>query len=382
MRILGISAVLLCACQWIAHAGEAQEPERIYLGPEAATTVRLDTPTVLYRFGDEEGPGSLEQGDAVTMAPVPAGGILIYTAYYGSGGPIQHFRDGELVRTFGRVGQGPGEYSRMGGITVDSRTGVVWVHDRGGRMVSFTPDGGAGATIPTHVAGMVMDPRILPDGSLVVNGPGGVNTAIGHLIHRYDFEQETWSSHHPVLRDSAFNLATDRRWLRRLAVTSEGKVVAVSLEYEIEILDPERDFAVETVIRRRPASWPEHVLEDYGERSAEDPLSPPYYVDNAWVDAQDRLWVLFSVPDDNWRENLGPDPRRPWEERSLASRADRGMDALFEVFDLSTLRVLGSWRLDPWIRYIVGPGRIASYAGDLPYPQFEVIEVPFDEQGR
>lgn len=374
----GCVALALSAC-----ASEAQSPVEVTIGPDAISVVDIESPRVLYRVGDSDGPGMVEQGQAVQMAPVPDGGFLMFTHYYGTTGQIQHWRDGELVRTFGRMGQGPGEYSHINGLTVDPRTGDVWVLDAGGRLVSYSATGEPGRTISTREVGASLrSPQVLPDGSLIVNGPGGTAATFGYLIHRYDFEAEAWSAHYPALRGEEFHLM-DRRFMLSLAVTPEGKVVVLNSEYEIEILDPDRDFAVEARIRRRPPGWPPgSILEDRRRRAEEDPITPFFSASGAWVDADNRLWVRAGEPEEDWERKVAPDPRRPWEERSLAAALDVGRDTLIEVFDLSSLEIVASVRFDPRIRFVVGPGMLAHYLGDLPHPRFEIIQLNLDQEER
>jgi hypothetical protein len=376
--VIPLATMLSAVCD-----GTAQSVREHVLGPESAPMVELETFDVAYRIGDADGPAMLEQGQALMMAPVPDDGFLVYTMYF-TGGPIQHFRDGRLVRTFGRTGGGPGEYGRVSGLAIDSASGDVWVLDGGGgRLVSFSRNGAAGEVVPAlHAGAFARAPLVLPDGSVLLNGPGGRNDNMGYLLHRYDRSTRSWSSHYPALRDSTFNVALDRRWQRQLASTPDGKVVVVSTDYRIEILDPHRDFQVEARVRRTPESWPVDIASDYERRRREDPLSRPYSVSGAWVDSSNRLWVLAGMPDRNWQQNVGRDPKRPWQERSLNAAVDMGMDAVIEVIDLSSLRVLASYRLDPLVRFIVGPGMFAYYLGDLPHPRLEIIRISLDQEAE
>jgi hypothetical protein len=104
--------------------------------------------------------------------------------------------------------------------------------------------GGTAQPVREHVLGpeSARAPLVLTDGSLLLNGPGGRSDNMGYLLHRYDRSTRSWSSHYPALRDSTFNVAVDRRWQRHLASTPDGKVVVVSTDYRIEIVDPHRRF--------------------------------------------------------------------------------------------------------------------------------------------
>lgn len=368
--VLSVAPTLLAAC-----AVDPQAVREVYLGPEQAPTVDLTNPRVLYSIGDSVGPGMLVEGRGLQMARKGDGEILAFSAF---GDAIQLFRNGQFVTSFGRVGRGPGEFTRLAGFTVDPRTGRIWASDQGGgRLISFTPDGRPSEVVDaTHAGLYAREPVLMPDGSLFVNGTGGRQDNLGYLLHRYDPNTKGWSSHHPALRDSAFQAATDRRVWHNLAVAPDGKLIAVTRDYLIEIFDPAQDFRMVTRVRRRPAGWPEDVIGENARRIAEDPLSPRYNVSKVWVDDRNRLWVAAAVPDHHWRDKVGKDPKRPWEERSLTHTLDWGVDVVVEVIDLSAMRVLQSHRFDEWIAFILGPGIVAHYARDLPYPQADVLEMP------
>jgi hypothetical protein len=375
-----VPLALAGACSTEARTDLESNADEVYLGPDHVPMVDLPNPTVLYSIGDSVGPGMLTDGRGLLMARVSDDEQLVYTSFADS---ILLFRSGRFVAAYGRRGSGPGEFTQPNGFTTDPRTGRIWLLDRGGaRLVSFAADGAAGEVVSAAYAGSsARQPVVLPDGSLVLNGEGGRQENTGYLIHHYDPATKTWSSYHPVLRNSSFETYSDRRWIRRLAVAPDGRLIAVSHDYVVEIFDAASGFRLETRIRRRPASWPEDVDAENARRLREDPVSPRFLVTNAWVDERNRLWVLGSMPDRQWRDKLGPDPRRPWEPRSLGGAIDWGLDAVVEVIDLSDMRVLQSHRLDAWARYIVGAGRVAHSARDLPYPQVDVIAIPVPEGG-
>jgi hypothetical protein len=98
---------------------------------------------------------------------------------------------------------------------------------------------------------------------------------------------------------------------------------------------------------------------------------------DAATDAEGRLWVVSAVPEKNWEEDLGEAPGRPFGKRFVSD--DFGLDGLVEVFDSTGREALASFRLDPLVRFIVGPGMLAYYEGDLPYPRFAIIKIPLNE---
>ncbi len=357
---------------------ESQDTHQIHIGPESARTVVLDSVEVLYRIGDATGPGMLEQGTAVTMTSVPSGGLLIFTAYSAEG-PIQHFRGSKLARTFGRKGDGPGEYRQISGLAVDPTTGETWVQDRA-RMVSFSEDGEPGTVIQKHHAGPNAGELLfLPDGSLLLLGPGGRTDNLGNLLHKYNVNTGTWSSHYPLFRDSVFVPSQDvRKWRRRLALSRDNKVVAVSDGYVIEILDPTQGFEVLARISRRPVGWPKDIIEDDSTRRRENPFQPGYAVIDAGIDDEGHLWVVSVMPEKDWEDDLREAPGKPFGKTFISD--DLGMDSLVEVFDLSERTLLASYQLDQLVRFIVGPGELAYYLGDLPFPRYEIVRLSLEKE--
>jgi hypothetical protein len=352
----------------------------VFLGSQASPLTEVTEPVVRYRLGEPEGPGMIFQGDVMTMAPAPPEGILVFTAYT-SDGPIQLFRSGRLDREFGRRGSGPGEYQFPSGLVVDPSTGRVWVGD-GLRMVSFLPDGSPGPTLDaSHAGSSVWDRLFLPDGSLLLVGPGGTGDNFGYLLHRYDFTTRTWSSHLPAARDTAFvPLGQPRVWQRKLALSPDGKVLLTSHDYEILVLDPRQGFEIERTIVRRPPGWPEDPAFDHAQGRHEHPLYPGFALVDTWSDPQGRMWVITAQPKANWKDDLIEATEGGQHGGFMRAGPDYGTDSLVEVLDPETWEVLGSWSFAGALRYIIGPGLVARYGGDLPFPRIEVLEVPFQEE--
>jgi hypothetical protein len=306
--VVSVPLTFGAACASEGQAVRNADVAEVYLGPDQVQMIDLPKPPVLYSIGDSVGPGMLTEGRGLLMAPAGDGEVLVYTSFAEA---IQLFRNGQIVSQIGRLGSGPGEFTGVNGFAVDPQAASIWVLDRGnGRLVSFSRDGTPGEVVAAaHAGASAQRPILLTDGSLLLNGKGSNWDNLGYLIHRYDPKTGQWSSHHPVLRDSAFGEVSDRRWIRSLAAAPNGMLVAVSHDYVIEVLDPRQDFRLVAKVRRRPSSWPEDIIGENARRVREDPVSPRYNVTNAWVDMRNRLWVLASMPDRQWRDKVGPDPR-------------------------------------------------------------------------
>lgn len=350
----------------------------LVLGPDAHPTQEVTQPTVRYRLGDPEGPGMIFQGSALAMAPALDEGILVFTAYF-SDGPIQLFRKGRLDQVLGRRGSGPGEFQTVSGLVVNPSDGAVWFGD-GLRMTSFRPDGSPGPTLnASHAGSSVWDRLFLPDGSLLLVGTGGTADNFGFLLHRYNFGTRTWTSHHPEARDEAFVPHSQARmWQRRLALSPDGMVLLTSHDYEIQVLDPSRDFEITRTVVRRPPGWPEDPGMDQSEGRLENRFYPGFGIVDTWSDPDGLFWVITAGPRPNWQDDIVEDP----DHHGMLTLVgpDYGMKSLVEVFDPHTWNVLGSFKFPTSLRYIVGPGLVARYGGDFPYPHIEVLEVPFEQE--
>jgi len=369
------AVVVLSACDLDrADRGEASGAGIVDLGPEHGNTVDAGELRALHLIGDEQGPGMLEQGVTMMMKGLPDGTIIVQSAATADG-PLQLFRDGTFLRSFGRSGDGPGEYRHVGGVAFRSTDRTIWVLDRS-RMVSFDRDGASGRVLNVSYAGFgASQPTFLPDGSLLLFGAGGTPENFGYLLHRYDFDEDRWSSFYPAMRDRLFQPAhTPHSWMRRLALAPEGKVLLVSHEYVIDILDPEREFAVEATVRRRPASWPEDPAKDHAARREFDEFASPFGVGAVLADSTGVLWVVTIGPGGGREGVVTGDPGRTGRE--VPSLPDFGFASLVEAIDLTKMEVIGSTQYDVYLRFLLAPGLVARYAGDLPYPRMMLIEVP------
>ncbi len=130
--------------------------------------------------------GSLDEEETsfTSVADIGVTDAAIYVLERQPPRVVQFTREGRWVRTFGRRGQGPGEFvgpSRMG-IMGDT----LWVSDpQGGRMELFSPGGEFLSSVrfrisPDSLSGRVVPLALVPGGG-VLSGPGGIS--IGGVLY-------------------------------------------------------------------------------------------------------------------------------------------------------------------------------------------------------
>ena len=89
---------------------------------------------------DNPSPGSLDFGQASSMAFLPNGDFLVGDGYQ-NGRIIRYNAEGEFVSEFGSVGSGPGQFDLIHSVAVD-RDGRIYVADRNNNRIQvFMEDG-------------------------------------------------------------------------------------------------------------------------------------------------------------------------------------------------------------------------------------------------
>lgn len=313
---------------------------------------------VIARVGSVSGPGIL--GDLPVDVRVFAGRIAVVSQRR-----VQLYH-GDSVRQVGRIGRGPGEYilPLFVRFAPDS---TIWVFDRVlGRAMSYSLDGEArDSMIDLGDLGHFYDPDFLPDGKLVVNASGMRPGNLGFLLHVY--EGGSWRPVWPALRDSAFSVY-DVGWRRSVSVVSSERVVTASPRGDVVAVDVGPTFRADTVLRSD--------LADFVSSAPDQP--PVWSVRNIRADPERQvLWILWNAPDSRWDDAVVYTDEGEGGYR--ISEWDIYLDAVVEAVDLTTGALLDRWRFDSWLQYLVAPGVLSRYTGDLPYPAVELWSLDQEE---
>ena len=253
--------------------------------------------------------------------------------------------DGKLVRTLGRLGQGPGEFRTMSHIL--SRGQTVSVLDPGNlRETVYDMEFNVVRTIPLPA---YVNAAVTFDDSLsLYNINLWTPDKVGYTLHLVDRTGR-------VVLSLGYDGKVVRRDLpvgyRSLAAASGGGFWAArTTEYELEkwTIAGERRLSI-----ARSVPW----------FRAHDgtALTPPLpWITAIWEDSEGLLWVAIHVAAPDW-------------ERAAVMRGDLLVnvsdhnafyDTILEVIDIQRREVLASTRVDPWLRQPLGGGLIASYKED------------------
>jgi len=233
--------------------------------------------------------------------------------------------EGELLRSIGREGEGPGEFrnAQQFSFLPDGNIGIAQVFP--GKLIGLKPDGSPGQDIEPGKA----DPTAGGFFVLINAESGGGNLVLTGI--EMNFDQTTMSQkRHYFVRSYGMDgaqqaefLATDRTWVfndsfkflesdndfvwRRFGVSAKGQVVAAvePLEYALNVYSPEGK--LERVIERQYESWTrnDRVRQRYQSlmdaQSANFPNKPTPVIEAMEPDVQNircaadgTIWVLTS----------------------------------------------------------------------------------------
>jgi len=177
-----ICAILLC-CSLAAVAADA--PPRITNPTQPANGVETLVLEEQWRRGGED--DELFFGLVVQACPGSGGEIFLLDAQLNEVMVLS--ADGELLRTIGREGEGPGEFRRAGDLmlTTDGNVGVV--QRMPGAIVLLTPDGLPAGTVlpgdPTTGGRDYLSGAQAVAGGLVLSGAHMTRTETGRLRRNF-----------------------------------------------------------------------------------------------------------------------------------------------------------------------------------------------------
>lgn len=261
---------------------------------------------------------------------------------------------GTLVRT-GRRGKGPGEFiSPLQLLNTPNQDTLLVIDPVNARLTALDPRGEY-LTDASFPATRAFDAALLPSGRIVLNAMVRDPEHIGFPLHRVGRGGGIERSFGAT---SDFRYDAPPLWRRRLAVDTDGTVwAAQELAYALEEWDGESGAEI-MVLTRDSRLFPK------GQRfvPATPTQVPPTFVSDVAVDSRDRLWVLITVPDSNWRAGLGSEQRTPsGVPYYLPSDFDKLHDTVIEIIEPATKRVWLRTRLPQYLLFLLGNGLIAGY---------------------
>ncbi|MEX2610184.1 MAG: hypothetical protein WEA24_09585 [Gemmatimonadota bacterium] len=252
---------------------------------------------------------------------------------------------GTLLRTFGRYGMGPGEYSSPMTRWMRGPGDSVGVVDQMSGRWTLVDDSGGVVRTQELTSSTFHQMVWLGDGRRVMVADIQSPDLVGKPLHVLDEDAKIVTSF-----GETGNYSNELDGWRFIAPSSAGGVwVALYNRYRIEHYDA--DLTVTRVLEFEP-DW--FLPWDHTPMPGEQ--FPPAMA-GLWED-DGLLWVLVSTPDRRWdpaAANIRPETRR---ERDLTFERD----AVFEVIELESGSVVAHQRFDEYVLKIEGVDLLYSKA--------------------
>lgn len=266
---------------------------------------------------------------------------------------------GQLAATLGRSGDGPGESRIVWRLTVGPGDSL-YVFDFARRMTVFAPNGIVRRAVPVPL--LVLGAVPFSNGTVVVTGGHLTAAGIGLPLHLLRPDGSLVRSFgQPQLVRRASDLSTLEH---RLALSTDGTIwTAQPSRYELQRWDTT---ATLREVLHRQVDWfvpgPQtsaHALSREGVVAPYVVREPPASrIMGVRQDGSGRLWVLVSVPANDWREQrviLG-------EGHDITPEVlDKLHDTMVEVLEPGSARVISSARLPFLVSGFVGDALVSHH---------------------
>lgn len=343
LRLTNSSLFSLATLFFAAGQLLAQEPVEIPDGPTCRECrIVLDRMTTL---GTSDGKVALSRysfvaqdhrGRFYTASPWDALPIAVYDP------------DGRFLRSIGRAGPGPGEFSYVSAVVVDKADSV---HAFGLRYDLFRPDGRLGRSKVVLEGARVWNAFLVGDSAILVQAMPQTPALAGiplHLVDRNGGLRRSFG----LMPDEPVRVNFWTRW-RPTTVSPRGEVwLGMVNRYRLELwsLSGQRLRVLE-----RKTSWFEPWQNHSGDVARDRP--PPRLL-SLRADADGLLWVLIQIADANYKPLYPPDGREHpmYDVRDEA----RISDTVLEVIDPRTARVIATQRFDGALNWFFADGLVSE----------------------
>lgn len=263
---------------------------------------------------------------------------------------------GEHIRSVGRLGEGPGEFSGYPQKTIqEDPDGKLLVFDPGNaRMTTLSPDGQVRATRPIPPASSYL---AVKGGAVVFSG--GVSSwqdrqTAGEPLHTVKENGERASfgnpENLPVVRGAG-------EWVRNISPGPDGQFWATHVfRYTMEL------WTLDGHLVRTVTGSPDWFPPD-GERGKIGRDPPVPMLGQTLQTENGYLISLCYVPDRDWRTGPERDESGHLSLRTATS-INAYWDTVIQVLDPVSGRLLASTRVDPHLRGFADPDHLFSFVED------------------
>lgn len=311
----------------------------------------------LVRIGSSDDPHALMR---TSRLAIDSRGRIFVAPTYEVGTIAVYNSGGRYEKSFGRQGQGPGEFSsRITHILIDPDDRVHVFE--GPRHTILTP----GLESFESVRVLDVNPAnilLRPNGSIVVQNLD-LSRSSGPTVHVLGMNGETRTSMDPI---SPSGRPDPWDVVRILADAGSGGIWSAHVNrYELTEWTEDGQ-PLRTVERLAPwfESWSGYDLREPAEKA------PRPRITSVLAEGPGRLWVHVRVADADW----SPQTTRPAENvRRRGDDRAQFYDSLIEVIDLDRRRVLASLRIDDPIAAFVGRDNLAYGARESESGEIQLV---------
>lgn len=286
-------------------------------------------------------------------------GTLFY--YDGKEQAVKVFdSNGSLKSRFGRAGSGPGEMRSVRNLLLDSSGNLHLIDVELGRRSVFTKNGKlvSDHNIPPVLGGPGRPALLQPNGGLVVNALFTDRDAAGYSLLVTDHTGRRLK----MLEESAM-MATERWRGQRLLANARAGGFWVAKLYESEFLHYSHDL-VNDIVVRRDASWFPALDPQRQPSTGVFDRRPDVMIASMWEDVDGLLWVVYLVPDPQWKP--GPSPETVRRTRSPMSPLETRprYKTRVEVLDTERSLVLAASEFNSIIGQSYSSGHVIDWKED------------------
>lgn len=300
-----------------------------------------------------------------SFLPMDSRGRFYYQSVYVPGELNVFDQRGEHVRTFGHQGEGPGEFTSGAALIVGPHDSLYAFGFGNSRLSVFSPEHEFIRSSPVEVR--PHDGFVRADGSFVIASPGRTPATFGFPLHTLSSSGVVVESvgeevGQPVSRETLL-------LYRRVTPGAGGGFFAA---HRVDRYDIERRDAsgrLQQTFRRRPLWFPVIGTPPRVPERAADPPPFPGVMD-IQMDDDGRLWVLITVPAEDWQDVFPGDGTR-------AARHDL-YNTIIEVIDLGNQTVVSRTRIRDYAIGFSGPGVFYTYDDSSVFDRLRVWRVSLD----
>jgi hypothetical protein len=338
----------IAACTFAVPASAtAQDVVRVPDSP-ACRACRIEAERIV-RLGSATDPVT---PDRVVSVAVDSRGYYYVAPAVGFAEIILYDAQGRFLRTLGRTGQGPGEFGHVLFLAI-APGDTLFAFDRALNRYSVF-DAGHHHVRTVTVPGRPESAVLQPMGRMILHAILPTADRAGLPLHRVlasgDIELSFGSTNPVVLPDRP---TAD---LRKISLAGDSVVSARRDRYDIELWTT--DGKLIRTLERNPDWFRPWEVDGF---HPPDEVRPQPFLRAIRADAN-RLWVLITVADANWKPSH-PASRR---ERPLPPPSEyrRFYDTILEVIDVRSNQLLASRRFDQFFDDLVASNLLIEHTGD------------------